>query len=222
MTESKNLFILGDSYSTFEGKIPDDCETWYVSDYPDTRAGETDVCKYEQTWVHQFLKESGYHLVLNDSFSGTTICNTGYDGKDYKDISFIGRVDKLIKDSFFEKNNIDKIIVFGGTNDSWANAPIGEVKYESWSEKDLYCVLPAFGYLLHTLKETAPKAEILCVINTELKDEIAKGMKDTCAHFDIPYVALENISKTSGHPNILGMEQIKDQMVSFMKQNELF
>lgn len=70
MTESKNLFILGDSYSTFEGKIPDDCETWYLSDYPDTRAGQTDVCKYEQTWVHQFLKESGYHLDFNDSFPG--------------------------------------------------------------------------------------------------------------------------------------------------------
>ena len=173
MTESKNLFILGDSYSTFEGKIPDDCETWYVSDYPDTRAGETDV-------------------------------------------------NKLIQTSFFEENNIDKLIVFGGTNDSWANAPIGEVKYKSWGKKDLHSVLPAFGYLLHTLKGTAPKAEILCVINTELKDEIAKGMKDTCAHFGIPYVALENISKTSGHPNILGMEQIKDQMVSFMKQNKLF
>ncbi len=221
MAENKNLFILGDSYSTFEGKIPADCETWYLSDYPDTRARQTDVCKYEQTWVYQFLKESGNNLILNSSYSGTTICNTGYNGKDYTNISFIGRVRKLIKASFFEKNNIDKIIVFGGTNDSWADSPIGEIKYKGWSEKDLYYVLPAFGYLLYTLKESAPKAEILCVINTELKAEISKGMKGTCSYLDIPYIELENIDKTVGHPNILGMKQIKDQIVSFMKQNKL-
>lgn len=221
MSKNKSLFILGDSYSTFEGKIPDDCETWYLSEYPDTRTGQTDVCEYKQTWIYQFLKESGYNLVLNCSYSGTTICNTGYDGKDYTSISFIGRVNKLVKASFFEKNNIDKLIIFGGTNDSWANSPIGEIKYNGWSEKDLYCVLPAFGYLLSILKENASKAEILCVINTELKDEISMGMKDICRHFDIPYIELENISKTFGHPNILGMKQIKEQIVSFMKQNKL-
>ena len=47
-------------------------------------------------------------------------------------------------------------------------------------------------------------------------------MKDSCAHFDIPYAAPENISKTSGHPTIFGMEQIKDQTVSFMKQKTCF
>lgn len=64
---------------------------------------QTDVCKYEQTWVHQFLKGKRLSFDFKRQLFGTTICNTGYDGKDYKDISFIGRVNKLIKASFFEK-----------------------------------------------------------------------------------------------------------------------
>ncbi len=46
MTNIGNLFILGDSYSTFEGYIPEGYAAWYIN------AGkpETDVTRLDQTW----------------------------------------------------------------------------------------------------------------------------------------------------------------------------
>jgi len=44
---------------------------------------------------HKFIKENNYRLCVNNSFSGATICNTGYNQADYSDRSFITRMDKL-------------------------------------------------------------------------------------------------------------------------------
>ena len=49
-----------------------------------------------------------------NSYSGSTICNTGYRDEDYSDRSFINRTTLL--------GNPDIILICGGTNDSWANA----------------------------------------------------------------------------------------------------
>ena len=88
-----NIVILGDSYSTFEGYIPAENSVWY------TKGGNpnTDVTDVEQTWW-KILENSnpGNKIILNESSSGTTVCNTGYGGDDYSDRSFITRLDKLI------------------------------------------------------------------------------------------------------------------------------
>ena len=72
--EIKTVAILGDSYSTFDGYIPEGNACWYFT----TPQGENDVVAVEQTWWHQFCREGGYELVLNESYSGATVCNTGY------------------------------------------------------------------------------------------------------------------------------------------------
>ena len=136
-----NVFILGDSYSTFESHIPHGYEFWYSE--RDSKL--TDVRTVEQTWWHQFLAATKSNLLLNCSWSGTTICHTGYDGVDCSDKTFIARLDRLIEEGYFEANRVDTLILFGGTNDSWANSPVGKLQYSDW-ERGI--VLRVAGILL--------------------------------------------------------------------------
>lgn len=206
----KNVLIFGDSYSTFAGYIPDGFAVYYSENC----SGETDVSKVSETWWYQLLKESNSELIQNNSWSGSTVCYTGYDGDCSETSSFICRLNKLACAGFFEKNEINTVFVFGGTNDSWANSPIGELKYSDWEKEDLFSVLPAFCFLINKLKDILPRADIVCIINTELKPEITDGFKSACEHFGIRQVVLNDIDKLGGHPTVKGMTQIKNQILN--------
>lgn len=108
----KSVSILGDSYSTFENYLqPDTNAVWYFQQ----PRKNNDVRSVDQTWWYKFIKESGYRLCVNNSFSGATICHTGYRKEDYSDRSFVTRMNNL--------GCPDLIFIFGATNDSWAGAP---------------------------------------------------------------------------------------------------
>lgn len=195
--------ILGDSYSTFEGwLVPDTMETWYFGTLDKRR---TDVWRVGQTWWYQVVKRMDWKLERNNSWSGATICNTGYNDADYTHRSFITRMNAL--------GSPDVILVFGGTNDSWANAPIGEFMYADWRRADLFCFRPAMARLLDGLKERYPTADIFFISNTELKPEITNSMQTICQHYGIQMIQLKDIEKQNGHPNVRGMQQIADQVV---------
>ena len=102
----KSVSILGDSYSTFEGYVqPDTNFVWYLKTPPEGR--KTDMVSVRNTWWHQFIKENNYRLCVNNSFSGATICHTGYRSEDYSDRSFITRMKSLgCPDIIFIFNNI--------------------------------------------------------------------------------------------------------------------
>lgn len=107
-------------------------------------------------------------LVKNNSYSGTTICNYGYNGVDTT-TSFIGKFKKDIESGFFTQNKVDTLLIFGGTNDSWANEQnkkpdIGELKLDNWTDEDLQQVLPGFCYLLHIAKEALPNTRIVVIL----------------------------------------------------------
>lgn len=200
----KKVSILGDSYSTFSGYIPEGFIAWYM---PVPKEGRpTDVTKVEQTWWDMFIKNNGYQLETNNSYSGSTICNTGYDKKDYSDRSFISRVDQL--------GNPDIILVYGGTNDSWANSPLGDFVYEGWTTKQLKQFRPATAYLTHNLKEKYPEAQIVFLVNNEeiIKPEIISSFQEICNHYGVQYVVIEDISRMSGHPDQNGMISITGQL----------
>lgn len=208
-----NVFILGDSYSTYDGCIPEGYVTWYQ----DAESEATDVRKVEQTWWHQLLTATESNLLLNCSWSGTTVCHTGYNGEDCRDRSFIARMDRLIREGYFETNRVDTFIVFGGTNDSWADSPVGKLQYSDWKGEDLFRVLPAFCYLLDRIKAKLSGARVVCIINTELKTEIMDGFKTACERYGIEYIELKEIDKCCGHPNIRGMKQIKEQVLDRLR-----
>ncbi len=205
-----NVLIIGDSYSTFKDFIPTNCDTWYPN-------AETDVENVEQTWWKMLLEETESNLILNNSFSGTTICNTGYGGADCTKISFIGRFKAMLESGFFNENKIDTVFIFGGTNDSWADAPLGTYIDSDWQESDLFSVLPGFSYLLHIIKENLPTARVICVLNTELKVDLTDGLKQICDKNSVEKVVLKKIDKIASHPSIMGMKKIKDQILEAIK-----
>jgi len=135
----QTVAVLGDSYSTFEGFIPKGYATWYS---PTTPPETTDVNKVEQTWWWQVIKEGGYKMGNINSYSGATICNTGYNDADYTDRSFITRSSLL--------GNPDIILICGATNDNWADAPLGNYQYSDWKRADLYCFRPAMAKFCKT------------------------------------------------------------------------
>ena len=202
---NKNTVIIGDSYSTFKDFVPNG----YAIYYPDVE--NTKVCKVEQTWWHSLAKECNLNVVLNNSWSGSTISYTGYGGSDCStSSSFIYRLNNLIKENFFEKNNVNTVFVFGGTNDSWANSPLGELNQKDITEKDLYCVLPAINYFFKTLRSALPNANIYCLANTELKAEIYTAFEIACKEYNITKITFEKIEKICGHPTPKGMAEIKE------------
>ena len=219
-----NIFILGDSYSTFEGYIPEGFATYYLNSGPhylvahpdEAQPTERDVHTVEQTWWYPLANEHG-KLILNCSWSGTTICNTGYDGCDNSDKSFIARLEKLINEGFFEKNKVDTLFLFGGTNDSWSNAPLGEKKDSDITKDDLYCVFPAFSYIIDLLVRKLTDVKVYCIINTDLKSEIDEYYKSVCKKHGVDTIILHDIDKICGHPSIKGMTEIKNQIVDFVK-----
>lgn len=209
MAQAKpSVSILGDSYSTFEGYLtPDTMDIWYFENKQDPR--RTDVKSVGETWWMQLIKKKNWKLELNNSWSGSTICYTGYGDEDYRLRSFITRVPAL--------GSPDIILIFGGTNDSWSNAPVGEYKYADWRRADLYTFRPAMACMLHKIKERYPTADIYFISNDGLKSEITESMAQICKHYDVPMIQLENISKTAGHPNVKGMTQIAEQLDKAIK-----
>ena len=209
-----NVLILGDSYSTFEGCIPEGYKSWYFS----VPENDTDVTDKTKTWWYKLIENTDSELVRNESYSGTTVCNIRYGGEYCPKTSFIGRFDKLINDGFFKQNTVDTVLIFGGTNDSWANSPVGSAETEDFNAESLKCVLPAFRYLLKRVKQTLPDAETVFIMNTELKKEISDGFINLCNICGTEYVTLKEISKKSGHPDIKGMEQIYRQVYGFLEK----
>ena len=107
------------------------------------------------------------------------------------------------------------MLIFGGTNDSWIDAPIGELKYAEQTSEELKCVLPAFGYLINKAKTVAEK--VVVIVNSDLKEEITRGFCEACEVLGVKSLRLEGIDKKNGHPTELGMEQIASQVASTLK-----
>lgn len=202
--------ILGDSYSTYGGYVtPASNACWYNGTDGGTDK-QNDVKDVEQTWWRIYLTQTGNVLEVNNSYSGSTVCHTGYRGDDFSDRSFITRIHAV--------GAPDILFVFGGTNDSWAKAPLGDFQYEGWAKRDLYAFRPAFAYLLHQLKQLYPQTRIINITNCDLSTEVTESMDCLCRHYQVENVRLQQIDKQWGHPSIQGMKSICEQVMQAMSK----
>ncbi|MGM9707638.1 MAG: SGNH/GDSL hydrolase family protein [Prevotella sp.] len=200
--------ILGDSYSTFEGYIyPDTNESWY---FVKNNPKHTDLNDVRDTWWWRVVKEGGYKLGVNNSCSGATICYTGYNDADYSPRSFITRLPQL--------GTPDIILIFGGTNDSWAGAQMGEYKYGDWKLADLYFFRPAMAKLLDDAQKRYPNARVLFLLNSELREEVNSSVRTICKHYGVSLLELKDVDKLAGHPTVKGMESISRQVLKALQQ----
>ncbi len=205
--KNEKILIFGDSYSTYQGYVPEGNAVYYP------KSGEGMVDDVSKTWWNMLANETESVIVLNDSWSGSTICNTGYDGDCSKTSSFICRLNKLIESGFFAQNELDRVFVFGATNDSWTDNACGEILLENWTDEDLRLVLPGISFFISKLAAVVSSEKIHFIINSELRNEITSGIKAICEHFNIKYTELSNVEKIEGHPTHKGMTAIKSQIL---------
>lgn len=200
--QSKKVSVLGDSYSTYDGVNP----PGYAPFYPNN---QNDCKLAEQCWWSLYTKAKGYTLEKNDSWGGTTICTTGYGHRDVTASSMLWRFDRL--------GDPDIIFLFGGTNDSWANSPIGEYQYADWTDDDCKSFRPALACLLNRLLTLYPEAKLYAILNSELREEINISTREICKHYNVQLIELTDIEKQDGHPSIKGMQAICDQLMEAIK-----
>lgn len=194
--------VLGDSYSTYEGFMtPVTNEVWY---YCKNDVQKTDVTDVRQTWWHQLICRNGWKLDTNNSYSGSTVSYTGYDGNDYSARSFLTRMDNL--------GSPDIIFVFGATNDSWAGAPIGEYDFAHPEAGDFRKFRPALIRLLDRMTALYPGTDIYFLLNDCLTSEINESVKTVCKHYGVRCIELQDIDKISGHPSVAGHASIAAQI----------
>ena len=116
--------------------------------------------------------------------------------------------------------NPDIIFVFGGTNDAWAGAPVGEYKYSDWTKEDCKYFRPALACLLDSLQKLYPKAKLYSILNSELREDINESMRVVCQHYNVQLIELHDIDKQNGHPSISGMKSISDQLLEAIKDDK--
>lgn len=204
---SQTVTIFGDSYSTFEGYIePASNEPWYYQN--GNKPERTNVTDVKQTWWHQLITRQGWKLCMNNSYSGSTISYSGYDGADYSLRSFNTRMTNL--------GCPDIIFVFGATNDSWAGAPVGDYQYDNFAHADLFAFRPAMARMLEYMTKRYINTRIYFILNDGLRDEINESVLTICQHYGVPCIQLHNIDKQSGHPSVKGMSQIAQQIEQFL------
>ena len=212
--ENCTVVILGDSYSTFHGYIPDGRECYYPS--PER---VDDVLTVEDTWWHQLFEKRNMTLLFNDSWSGSTVCTEVRDCHP-PEAAFVERMKKSLAPVKAGRSSPECIFLFGGTNDSWLNRELGQLTYNGWSAECLRQVLPAYCYMLDYVVKSNPDAVVFCILNTQLNTVIHKGILDACAHYGATAIELHDIDKKSGHPSRLGMQQIAHQIDAALESFE--
>ena len=213
-----NISIIGDSYSTYKYWIPNNNPSWYCTNGIDGENAMTnDVSSVMQTWWYKLCQELPATLLLNDSYSGASICNYAYNA-DQTSKSFVTRMKSCLGEDKALLPKPDIIIIFGGTNDDWGDSVVGSVKYGNWTTEDLNQVLPSVCYMFDYIKKWNPSAIIINVVNNGLDNSISDGMAAAAEHYNIYNLPLLGISKTSQHPNVSGMNAIKNQIISFIRK----
>lgn len=212
------VVILGDSYSTFEGCIPEGYANWYWKG-----EGGNDVHSADSTWWSHLRARTGMEILLNSSYSGATICNIGYRQEDYSDRSFVTRA----KTDIVKEDGTpgacgqfpDVVFIFGGTNDCWAGSPRGRlIAPDKWREANLNECFPATCYLLGYLKEKLPaETRVIMIVNTELGEVFEECFAKACELYGAECVQLSDIHKIRNHPSQLGMRQIAEQLEIVLK-----
>ena len=207
-TWAQSISIIGDSYSTYEDFMtPATNELWY---YAKNDTAKTDVSSVKQTWWWKLCNDNGYKLMVNNSYSGSTIGYHGYDNNNYAHRSFITRMNNI--------GRPDIILIFGATNDSWAGEAVGEYKWADWHEADFWTFRPACAYMLDYLTLHHPNVPIYFIINSELRTDITESILKICAHYGVEPIQLKSIDKKSGHPSVKGMEAIAKQVAQAIKK----
>ena len=151
--KGKCFSILGDSISTLQGYS----EPEYAIFYDTARKLESGVLTSLDTWWGQVIKQLEGKLLVNNSFSGSTVCwHPLYEVASYA--CSTKRTSSLRKEGV----SPDVIMIYMGTNDWGCGTRIYYDEKYDCSEDNPALFSVAYRKMLVKLKNNYPEAEIWC------------------------------------------------------------
>jgi len=169
--KDKYVSILGDSISTFEG-ISEPRDAVYYDAAHKLASG---VLTPSDTWWGRAIGHFGGRLLVNNSFSGSTVCfQPRYEIPSY------GCSDERTASLDRDGVSPDVILIHMGTNDwGWGIRVFHDGRYGGISDgRTLFST--AYGQMLEKLKTNYPRAEIWCLT-------LPVGGCSAKADFSFPY-----------------------------------
>lgn len=224
----KSFSVLGDSISTLFGYSQPPEAVFYTA----ARRYESGVYDLSDTWWGQVIDALGGRLLVNDSFSGSTV------SADLRnEIASYGCSDARTSALGTAEETPDVILLFMGINDRGLGVPLRPSC--AAEEKDLTVFFVAYSEMLRKLRANAPHAEVWCLtlplgcLDGYAPSEAARQRTNAysaviaeCAAqngyrlIDIcqmePYESLDGL-----HPNAGGMRQIADAVLAAWKRGTL-
>lgn len=154
--KDKYFSILGDSLSTFKGVS----EPSFAYFYDDAKKLEADVIAVSDTWWGMVIDYLGGKLLVNNSFSGSTVSYSPL----YECESYGCSKERT---SSLDKNGVepDVIMIYLGTNDWGAGFKLSPTFLDT--EKSLSVFSTAYEEMLLKVKNKYKNAEIWCFTLTE-------------------------------------------------------
>lgn len=202
---NETFAILGDSYGTYDGWIPE----WRASYFNETNLGSV-----KNTWWWKLSKNDGMKLIMNDSHSGATFGNVGYYDSDVTGSSHVTRVKESFKAEMVDP---DIIFLIGGLNDTWASVEIGECKTEGWTEEDLKKMAPSFAFVLDHLQTYTPTSRIIVLMFEAISNEVYNAMMTCCETFGVEHLYIDGLAYSDGHPTVEGMQTIYEAIRNYLQ-----
>ncbi len=230
--KNKYFSILGDSISTFEG-ISDPKEAVY---YDTSRKLASGIVTVLDTWWGQVVERLGGKLLVNNSWSGSTVCwNPQYQVPSYGCSD--ERTASLGKDGI----EPDVIIVFMGTNDWGHGFQVVSSKHVKGDEHNCAIFSNAYQAMLKKLRANYPKAEIWCltlpISYCSVKEsfefpyyyggrhisEYCDAIKESAQQYNCCIIDLHNCCESYDtldgfHPNANGMIRISNAMIEKLER----
>ena len=151
--KNKLFSILGDSISTFEGiSVPE-----HAAYYDTYHKLATGITSPQNTWWGTVIDSLGGELLVNNSYSGSTVCwHPLYEVQSYSCSD--ARTSSLGKGG----KQPDVIMVYMGTNDWGCGIRIRYDERFDCVEKNPGVFAPAYRIMLEKLRRNYPNAEIWC------------------------------------------------------------
>ncbi len=229
MTEkykNKYFSFLGDSITTYDGKIPVSFPAFYTS----VGFKYTGISSYHDTWWGQVLSYFEAKLLVNNSWSGSYVSRPPE-----TEIESYGCSDSRCSGLSAGGILPDHIIIYMGTNDRGYG-----FRLEDGGSEDMSVIANAYSLMLKKLKKNYPQAEIWCCTLTEpycSRDPFYKAPTTYNGITNDAYNrVISNVVHASGchlidlakkcervdtidglHPNIDGMTSIADAVIEVMK-----
>lgn len=227
--KDKLFSVMGDSISTLEGySIPRGAEF-----YEGFKKYEANVLTTDDTWWGQVIKALGGALLVNNSFSGSTVIK-------HPDMTYPSySCSDERTSSLHEGENIpDVVMIFMGTND-WGMGVKPRPENEDEGNK-LNIFSCAYEAMLMKIKKNYPKAELWCFtlpVSTCKRskifefpyeyggkhiDEYCRVIRDCAEKFGCRLIELYNYGEPHDtidyfHPNRQGMKTISDKIINQIK-----